>query len=272
MVHRRIFSSRGLRRNIQSRHHSRAGAASSEHEHASRAADASFRACGRLVRRRDNEARLGRLRGTAIRAGGDRALSSPVRLRTSRGKSRLLASSGGGYPQQPRPCPRTRVGSLQGASRWWCQSEAEPAGSHASRDAASCLLCALRQGSSYRNLITTTRDALVEGQVQRVHTEIRNIRGVGTKIASFFLRDVAIRYEIEPDQNRDLLQPVDRWILRFTQMLDNKLPSSAVGQWMVFNACWPNWQTQACGTSEHGSRPGSSPTPEPWTTLPSPVS
>lgn len=103
----------------------------------------------------------------------------------------------------------------------------------------SCLLCALRQGSSYRNLITTTRDALVEGQVQRVHTEIRNIRGVGTKIASFFLRDVAIRYEIEPDQNRDLLQPVDRWILRFTQMLDNKLPSSAVGQWMVFNTRQP---------------------------------
>lgn len=53
----------------------------------------------------------------------------------------------------------------------------------------SCLLCALRQGSSYRNLITTARDALAEGQVERVHTEIRNIRGVGTKIASFFLRE-----------------------------------------------------------------------------------
>jgi hypothetical protein len=103
----------------------------------------------------------------------------------------------------------------------------------------SCLLCALRQGSSYRNLITTTRDALVEGQVQRVHTEIRNIRGVGKKIASFFLRAVAIRYEIEPDQNRDLLQPVDRWVLRFAQMLDNKLPNSAVVQWMVSNASRP---------------------------------
>jgi hypothetical protein len=103
----------------------------------------------------------------------------------------------------------------------------------------SCLLCALRDGSSYRNLVITTRDALVTGEVQHVHAEIRNIRGIGPKIASFFLRDVAIRYEIEPDQNRNLLQPVDRWILRFAQMLDGKLPRSAVGQWMVSNASRP---------------------------------
>jgi hypothetical protein len=102
-----------------------------------------------------------------------------------------------------------------------------------------CLLCAVSEGNGYRNLVTTTRDALAKGQVQRVHAEIRNIRGVGPKIASFFLRDVAIRYEIEPGHDRDLLQPVDRWSLRFTQMLDDKVPRSAVGQWMVSNASSP---------------------------------
>jgi hypothetical protein len=102
-----------------------------------------------------------------------------------------------------------------------------------------CLLCALHDGSGYRNLVTATRDALAEGQVQRVHAELRSIRGVGLKIASFFLRDVAIRYGIELGQNRELLQPVDRWILRFAQMLDDKLPRSAVSQWMVSNARSP---------------------------------
>jgi hypothetical protein len=102
-----------------------------------------------------------------------------------------------------------------------------------------CLLCVLRDGSGYRNLVTTTRDALAKGKVEDVHAEIRNIRGIGPKIASFFLRDVAIRYDIEPHQNRDLLQPVDRWILRFVQMLDDKISRRAVGQWMVDNAKRP---------------------------------
>jgi hypothetical protein len=67
---------------------------------------------------------------------------------------------------------------------------------------------------------------------------MRSIRGIGPKIASFFLRDVAICYEIGPDQDRELLQPVDRWILRFAQLLDDQLPRSAVSQWMANAGMW----------------------------------
>jgi hypothetical protein len=54
--------------------------------------------------------------------------------------------------------------------------------------------------------VTVARDAIANGQVEEVHAEIRSIHGVGPKIAAFFMRDVAIQYEIEPDRNRDLLQ------------------------------------------------------------------
>jgi hypothetical protein len=102
-----------------------------------------------------------------------------------------------------------------------------------------CLLCILRDGGGYRNLVTIAHDALEHGNVEEVHTEIRSIRGVGPKIASFFLRDVAIRYKIELDEDRDLLQPVDRWVLRFAQMLDDRVARSDVGQWMVCNSSRP---------------------------------
>jgi hypothetical protein len=105
------------------------------------------------------------------------------------------------------------------------------------------------------------------------HAEIMNIRGIGPKIASFFLRDVAIRYAINLDENRDLLQPVDRWILRFAQKLDGELPRSAVSHWMVSNASRP--ELANAGMWYFGARIarlGSSPTRGLWKLLPSLVS
>ena len=48
-------------------------------------------------------------------------------------------------------------------------------------------------------------------------TNSTRIRGVGRKIASFFLRDTALRYQIEPATDRHLLQPGDLWIRRFVE-------------------------------------------------------
>lgn len=61
------------------------------------------------------------------------------------------------------------------------------------------------------------------------------VRGVGSKIASFFLRDVALRYGLAPPTNRWLLQPVDLWVKRFTARLDPDRGASnrAVAEWVV---------------------------------------
>lgn len=40
------------------------------------------------------------------------------------------------------------------------------------------------------------------------------MNGVSNKIASLFLRDVALKYNLVPEKGRIFLQPVDTWILR----------------------------------------------------------
>lgn len=49
-----------------------------------------------------------------------------------------------------------------------------------------------------------------------VHDRLQNISGVGGKIASFFMRDVACRFNVFPVriEDRRLLQPVDIWVDR----------------------------------------------------------
>jgi len=51
---------------------------------------------------------------------------------------------------------------------------------------------------------------------QIVHDRLREVSGVGEKIASFFMRDVACRFNVFPirAEDRRLLQPVDIWVER----------------------------------------------------------
>jgi hypothetical protein len=51
---------------------------------------------------------------------------------------------------------------------------------------------------------------------QIVHDRLREVSGVGEKIASFFMRDVACRFNVFPvrAEERRLLQPVDIWVER----------------------------------------------------------
>jgi hypothetical protein len=60
---------------------------------------------------------------------------------------------------------------------------------------------------------------LRENRTQQVHAEICKVTGVGPKIASFFLRDVACRYQTFPSESRELLQPVDIWVKRSALLL-----------------------------------------------------
>jgi hypothetical protein len=70
------------------------------------------------------------------------------------------------------------------------------------------------------NIVAWAKCMLLDGQVQTVHGDLRSINGIGPKIASFFLRDVAWCFGIEVVSQRDLLQPIDVWVERTAQQLD----------------------------------------------------
>lgn len=64
------------------------------------------------------------------------------------------------------------------------------------------------------NIVVLARAGLELDQVEGVHSRIREINGIDSKIASLFLRDVAIFYDVSRLKDRYLLQPVDIWVRR----------------------------------------------------------
>lgn len=66
----------------------------------------------------------------------------------------------------------------------------------------------------FRNKITE--------DIQDAHKSLKTIQGIGDKIASLFLRDLAHIMEIDlsKTQNRHLLQPIDIWVARTVISLD----------------------------------------------------
>jgi hypothetical protein len=65
------------------------------------------------------------------------------------------------------------------------------------------------------NIVCWAEEMLRAGDVRPVHELLISINGVGAKIASLFLRDVAWACDICPTQSRHLLQPVDLWVRRY---------------------------------------------------------
>jgi len=72
------------------------------------------------------------------------------------------------------------------------------------------------------NIVVLARDGLELDSVKGVHSKIREINGIDSKIASLFLRDVAIFYDMlcfKDRKDRCLLQPVDIWVRRTYEKL-----------------------------------------------------
>jgi hypothetical protein len=79
----------------------------------------------------------------------------------------------------------------------------------------------------------------IRTDLRKTYDRLNDIRGVGPKIASFFLRDVALRdpasyHEI---QNRELLQPIDIWVRRTATLLagdpDDRRSNLAIAKELV---------------------------------------
>lgn len=89
------------------------------------------------------------------------------------------------------------------------------------------------------NIVAWARRMLLADQVVAVHGDLCSINGIGPKIASFFLRDVAWCFGIQVVSRRDLLQPVDVWVQRTVRQLE----PAAEGQ----EAAWLAQESRAAG-------------------------
>jgi hypothetical protein len=88
----------------------------------------------------------------------------------------------------------------------------------------SCIEFSNEQNAS---LIDWVQRELVNG-AKDAHQRLCLISGVGPKIASYFMRDVACRFECFPSNGseRHLLQPIDIWVRRVAEALGaQKAPS-----------------------------------------------
>jgi len=88
--------------------------------------------------------------------------------------------------------------------------------------------------SYLHTLITQNQNA------QPAFNLVKDIRGIGGKIASFFLRDLVdvMTINLQNVQNRQLLQPIDVWVERSVRILSNNphLNRQQVANWIVNNS------------------------------------
>ncbi|MBN1225245.1 MAG: hypothetical protein JXB23_18495 [Candidatus Aminicenantes bacterium] len=71
-------------------------------------------------------------------------------------------------------------------------------------------------------------------------SKLISIRGIKEKIASFYLRDLAVmlKLNLTNNSNRHLLQPIDIWVKRTVEFLSGKkdLDKGQVAEWIIQNA------------------------------------
>lgn len=85
------------------------------------------------------------------------------------------------------------------------------------------------------NIVFWAQSELRKDRGSAVHRELCSINGIGRKIASLFLRDLAWCLGIQVTNDRALLQPVDVWVRRGVRRLD---PTAAgrEAEWIVNQA------------------------------------
>lgn len=83
----------------------------------------------------------------------------------------------------------------------------------------------------------------ISDNIQNAHNLLKSIQGIGDKIASFYLRDLAVvmKIKLNDTKNRYLLQPIDIWIERTVRILTNnqRINRNKVAKWIVENSNQP---------------------------------
>ncbi len=92
-------------------------------------------------------------------------------------------------------------------------------------------------------LVAWAKNGMHDNQTRAIHERLLDITGVGQKIASLFLRDVAIRDKPTRAPDRYLLQPIDIWVRRCVERLnpnrDFKKNDIAIAKWITNHALEP---------------------------------
>lgn len=91
-------------------------------------------------------------------------------------------------------------------------------------------------GDTDYNIVRWAKKVLATARGTRDgHKKLTRINGIGGKLASFFLRDVAWFSSVTPDQARELLQPVDLWLRRYVHYWthDDTLSDAKCASWIV---------------------------------------
>jgi len=118
----------------------------------------------------------------------------------------------------------------------------------------SCVVCMFGKD----NIVRLAKEGLEAGNIRGVHRKLDSVRGIGGKIASVFLRDVAVYFGLtkylKNVEDRWLLQPVDLWVRRTVSILAraHSMNDKEMAQWIVENASEPERANQ--GIWYFGSR------------------
>lgn len=145
--------------------------------------------------------------------------------------SMLLNNSDLNYANNPL-CPKE--------TRYVRKFKGIPRAARTSRLSVIEFLKTLSSRIGYANIITYARENLGQDNLREVHqalSGIRGINGIGGKIASFFLRDVATFYRIRLSEERHILQPVDVWVRNMSgQLMEIRTSDEEVARWIVGEA------------------------------------
>ena len=77
-----------------------------------------------------------------------------------------------------------------------------------------------------KNLAVFVRDMIQNGNTKKVHRLMVNVRGIGTKIASLYMRDIAYLGDLNELKIKDshYLQPIDTWIEQCLSIILEDVP------------------------------------------------
>ncbi len=124
-----------------------------------------------------------------------------------------------------------------------------------------CVIELVQEELSNGGIVSFAKEKLNSDQVKEAHKILNKINGVGPKIASLFLRDVAVIYDCKKiSNNKKLLQPIDTWI-RYcvrTYADNTKLTDNGCADFLIKNTDEPEKANQGiwyfCVEVAHSSR------------------
>lgn len=166
-----------------------------------------------------------------LRESGKTLTDGKIVREVWRGFCTLLQNSDLNYANNPL-CPK--------GTEYMRNYRGESRVAHTSRLSAPEFLTTLTQKTGSANIIAYAKRNLEQGQLKEVYYTLSRgdgINGIGGKIASFFLRDVATFYNILPSKDRHLLQPVDVWVRRTSaQLMGAETSDDELARWIVREA------------------------------------